>query len=559
MMLLKAATALLPVLVHRCIASTTKDFPTVDLGYARHAPTFVNTTSVNNISFATYSNIRFAEPPVGDLRFRAPVTPPPASHDVEDGVVPRNSTNCLQTWPAGFIAFPGLNGSTWGSEDCLFLDVLVPEGLEPASGGTGVPVLHWVYGGGYFSGGKDWVGGPEGLFDAMGPEEKFIVVASNYRLGQFGWMSSKTEPSMTPNAGLYDTWAALEWTRDHVHLFGGDPERVTAMGLSAGAGILQHFLAADTQGRGVPFHQVFLSSPGYRPLVDRSKEMTETYGLFLDATNCTDVACLRELPEEAMVEASKYMALTAPQGEWGAPGVGFTPVIDGDLVLDLPDRVLAENPQRSGRISRVIVGGMQNEGLGYANRTWPEFISLFARTPSNATIETIRKLYDTPTPVDPLLQTPFGDFYDEAIFSCHSYSTAKYWPSNPSDGSCSTCSQTETYRYEMSIPPATHGQDILYYFYTSAFADMEDVALEIPGANVVEDVALEFQKHLRRFIMGEDMEGWPQYHGEAPEAPPALINLTADGIETVVGGEELSLSERCETLMELWNKKEDGW
>lgn len=546
-MLLQAATALLSLL-HRCTASTPDDFPTVDLGYARHVPTFVNTTAVNNISFATYSNIRFAQPPVGDLRFKAPVTPPPTADDIQDGVVPLNSTNCLQTWPAGLIVPPGLNGSTWGSEDCLFLDVLVPEGLEPASDGTGVPVLHWLYGGGFITGAKDWIGGPGGLFDAMEPEEKFIIVASNYRLGQFGFMSSKTEPSITPNAGLYDAWAALEWTRDYVHLFGGDSQRVTAMGQSAGSGMIQHFLAADSRGEDVPFQQAILSSPGYRPRVDRSKEMTEVYELFLDATDCADVACLRELPEEAMVDASKYMALDAPQGEFAAPSIGPQPVIDGNLVLDLPDRVLAENPQRSGCITRVIAGGMQNEGLGWANRTWPDFVSAFARTPSDATIETIQALYEAPqnesasVPEDPLQQTPIGDFYADMHHSCHSYFTAEYWPSDTS---------TETYRYEMSIPPAAHGQDLNYYFYDSA---IEEIASDL----VMKEVALEFQANLRRFILGQDMEGWPQYHGESPTAP-ALINLTADGIVTVVGGEESLLAERCETLLELWGKEEDGW
>lgn len=203
---------------------------------------------------------------------------------------------------------------------------------------------------------------------------------------------------------------------------------------------------------------------------------------------------------------------------------------------------------------------MQNEGLGYENRTWPEFISAFARTPSNTTIETISKLYHTPekksdsSPGDPLQQTEFGDFYDEITFTCHSYFTAKYWPSDGSNRTRSTGSPAETYRYEMSIPPAAHGQDLSYYFYDAAFA----AAAGATGATVVEDVALEFQKYMRRFILGEDMGDWPEYHSETPSAP-ALFNLTADGIETVVGGEETSLSERCETQLELWGKQEDGW
>jgi hypothetical protein len=90
----------------------------------------------------------------------------------------------------------------------------------------------------------------------MTEDEKFIIVASNYRLGSLGWMSSDEEPSMTRNIGLYDGLAALQWTQANIHLFGGDGNRITAMGESAGAGIIEHLLAANTQGHAMPFDQV---------------------------------------------------------------------------------------------------------------------------------------------------------------------------------------------------------------------------------------------------------------------------------------------------------------
>lgn len=90
----------------------------------------------------------------------------------------------------------------------------------------------------------------------MTDDEKFIIVASNYRLGSLGWMSSDEEPSMTRNAGLYDALAALRWTQANIHWFGGDGHRITAMGESAGGGIIEHLLAASTQGNHMPFSQV---------------------------------------------------------------------------------------------------------------------------------------------------------------------------------------------------------------------------------------------------------------------------------------------------------------
>lgn len=444
---------------------------------------------------------------------------------------------------------PGMNGSTWGSEDCLFLDVMVPEGVDIESP---VPVLHWVFGGGYITGSKDWGGYPAALFDRMELDGKFIVVSSNYRLGQFGWMSSEMEPSMDENVGLYDVLAALEWTKDYVHLFGGDPERVTAMGQSAGSGILQHFLSANVQGREIPFQQAILSSPGYRPRINRSKEMTEVYEMFLGGTNCTDVSCLRELSEQEMVEASAYMALDVPQGEFGAPSIGPQPVIDGDLVTDIPDRILAENPGTSSYVSRVITGGMTNEGLGWANRTWPDFISNFARTPSESTIERIRNLYERPTnESSSSLQTPLGEFYDDIIHSCHTYFTATYWPETGSGDTNGDDERTEVYQYEVSVLPAAHGEDLFYYFYDPIIAEF--LEMDIPKG-----VALELQDYMRRFILGKDMGDWPEYHSKRSKGP-TWINLTASGIDTVVGEGGYSLAERCETLLGLLKKEEDGW
>jgi carboxylesterase type B len=166
-------------------SSSSHAFPIVDLGYARHVPTFMNTTAKYNITYATYGNIHFAQSPVSDLRFRAPVTPPPAVDGIQDGVVSGDGTVCLQTIPSRLTNPPGLNGTTLGGEDCLFLDVIVPEGLLPTTASTGVPVFHWIYGGGFIFGAKDIGPNPATLLDGMSPDKKFIVVASNYLLGAF--------------------------------------------------------------------------------------------------------------------------------------------------------------------------------------------------------------------------------------------------------------------------------------------------------------------------------------------------------------------------------------
>jgi carboxylesterase type B len=108
-----------------------------------HIPTSISTTSASNLTYATYANIRFAQPPTGDRRFRAPVTPPPKAHGIQDGKYPLNFTDCMMTAPPYYpFAFAG---TSWGHEDCLFLDVKVPAGVKK---GDKVPVLHWLYGAG---------------------------------------------------------------------------------------------------------------------------------------------------------------------------------------------------------------------------------------------------------------------------------------------------------------------------------------------------------------------------------------------------------------------------
>jgi carboxylesterase type B len=116
------------------------------------------------------------------------------------------------------------------SEDCLFLDVFVPEDVFSNAGqGYGAPVLVWIYGGGYTAGQKN--NNPAGLLAASGNSSNgdVIYVAMNYRLGALGWMggpSYQAEGGVS-NLGLYDQRFALEWVQENIHLFGGDKNRVS--------------------------------------------------------------------------------------------------------------------------------------------------------------------------------------------------------------------------------------------------------------------------------------------------------------------------------------------
>ncbi|XP_049861739.1 cholinesterase-like [Schistocerca gregaria] len=182
-------------------------------------------TSVYNTSYTAFLGIPYAVPPTGKLRFLAPQ---PAGN--WEGV--RNATqygsDCVQQ-----------DGS--GSEDCLYLNVYVPG--VPQKGGK-LPVMFYIYGGAFRTGsGSDQEYGPDFLVSYS-----VILVTVNYRLGQLCFLS--TGDAVAPgNAGLKDQRLALTWVQRNIARFGGDPQRVTVFGHSAGAlSSCYHFISPQSSG-----------------------------------------------------------------------------------------------------------------------------------------------------------------------------------------------------------------------------------------------------------------------------------------------------------------------
>ena len=121
---------------------------------------------------------------------------------------------------------------------------MVPQSIFDNRGnGSGAPVLFWIYGGGYTAGDKTTYGSPSGLLTRgeSNNASGVIYVSINYRLGAFGWLSGPTfQENGAANAGLLDQRFALEWVQQYIHLFGGDKDRVTVFGESAGGGSIMH-------------------------------------------------------------------------------------------------------------------------------------------------------------------------------------------------------------------------------------------------------------------------------------------------------------------------------
>jgi len=181
--------------------------------------------------FDTWSwlGIPYAQPPVGDLRWRAPRPPKPWEGKLEALAF---GAMCPQ------LPIPVVNDSDepWlGDEDCLYLNVSAPRAWSP--GDKPLPVMVWMHGGGNTVGSTD-------LYSAvrnLAARERVITVGIHYRLGVLGWLShpalrelAGNELDASGNFGTLDTIAALQWVQENIHAFGGDATNVTVFGESAG-------------------------------------------------------------------------------------------------------------------------------------------------------------------------------------------------------------------------------------------------------------------------------------------------------------------------------------
>ena len=295
-----------------------------------------------------FKGIPYAAPPAGELRWR-----PPRPVVAWEGV--RDASG------SGPICVQNRGRDVPQDEDCLFLNVWAPRETSAPR-----PVLFWIHGGGYTGG-----SGSTALYDGTRlAADGAVVVTINYRLNVFGFLAHPALSAESPhgasgNYGLLDVVAALEWVRDNVALFGGDPDRVTIFGESAGGGaVMSVMLIPAAEGL---FHRAIAQSNwinGWdRPLAApaRGWEAAEAQGLRVAAA--LGIAADAEDPLAAMRAASAADVLAASNADAGSPflrtGNVWAPNVDGRVV---PDDPLAM--YRAGRQHRVplLTGLNGNEG-----------------------------------------------------------------------------------------------------------------------------------------------------------------------------------------------------
>lgn len=320
-----------------------------------------------------FYGIPFAKPPIGPLRFRKPLPIEPW-HGVLNATVLPNS--CYQERYEYFPGFEGeemWNPNTNISEDCLYLNIWVPQrvklrhkGSEPPDSAerNGLPILVWIYGGGFMTGTATL-----DVYDAdiMAAMSSVIIASMQYRVGAFGFLylnkhfgsNSEEAPG---NMGLWDQALALRWLRDNAAAFGGDPDLITIFGESAGGSSASlHLISPVTRGlvrRGI-LQSGTLNAPWSYMTGEKAHEVAR---VLVDDCGCNSTM-LQENPARVMacmrsVDA-KTISVQQWNSYWGILGFPSAPTIDGIFLPKHPLDLLRESDFKD---TEIIIGNNENEG-----------------------------------------------------------------------------------------------------------------------------------------------------------------------------------------------------
>jgi len=384
-----------------------------------------------------YRGIPFAAPPVGDLRWRAPQ--PAVSWD---GVRQADSfaPSCMQ----------GGNPPSGKSEDCLYLNVWTPA----ESSDDRIPVLVWIYGGG-FGGGSTALPVHSGeKLAARG----VLLVSVAYRVGQLGFLahpelSAESPNQVSGNYGLLDMIAALQWINENIAAFGGDPNQVTIFGESAG-GIAVSMLSASPLANGL-FQGAISQSGGSFGPPRTTLFPGENVKLLSDAEQA-GVAWSASAGAASLAELRELDAASLPGGRdlsW--------PIIDG---WALPDDQYELYEAGNYNDTPILVGYNSDEGLSFPGGDTPEAHIAAARTRYGPFADDLLEAYPVGATTVP---RSARNLARDAAFGWHTWSWARL-QARTGDSNAYFYYFDQHPDYAQDSPQAgrgsPHGQDVAYVF-----------------------------------------------------------------------------------------------
>lgn len=458
-----------------------------------------------------YKGIPFAAPPVGDLRWKAP-----QPLEAWEGV--------KQTTEYAPAPMQGGNPVSGKSEDCLYLNVWTPA----KSINEKLPVLVWIYGGGFsFGSTSDPVHNGEHL-----ARKGVVLVSIAYRVGQLGFLADPELSAESPNGvsgnyGLLDQIAGLQWIQNNIAAFGGDPGQVTIFGESAG-GIAVSMLCASPLAKGL-FHGAISQSGGSfgptRPTTYPGENMKTLQQAEHDGIEYLKGFGLSSMEELRNLEAEKLI----PQG-WTMPG-GW-PIVDGYVIPDDQFRLYEAGNYND---VPVLIGYNSDEGLSFpAGRTPQEYI---------ANVQERFGPY-----ADSLIQAyPVGEnnvprsarnLMRDAAFGWHTWSWARLQ---------SKAGKSEVYFYYFDQHPeraegspqadhgTPHGVDVPFVFMNLDPANSNTTESDLEIAETMGTYWTNFAKY--GDPNGEGVLAWPAFSDENPEVMyltgPAPFVGAVPGVESL--------------------------
>ncbi|EPS26346.1 hypothetical protein PDE_01282 [Penicillium oxalicum 114-2] len=355
--------------------SLTTHSPVVDLGYSQYQGVALS----NDVD--EYLGMRYAAPPIRDLRFRGP-RDPEQMEGVQDATA--FGPICVGV---------GQHTTDSRGEDCLFVNVWRPSN---ATAESSLPVWLFIQGGGYADDSNFNYNGSDVVKQSGG---NIVFVNFNYRVGALGFLASEAvRRDGDLNAGLLDQRKLLAWVQRHIRQFGGDPQHVVIHGASAGAGSVAHHLTAYHGENMNLFAGVVAESP-FWPTLRTVAEMEFQYKRFAEDVGCgaaTDtLACLRAVDIATIMQYDVVMPFPggsdSPKPLWY-----FLPVVDGSLITDglynlfeqdqfvhVPLMVTsdtnegtafaynASSPQEVAQFLKNNYPGLNEEQLGRINQAYP--------------------------------------------------------------------------------------------------------------------------------------------------------------------------------------------
>ncbi|NEU99184.1 carboxylesterase/lipase family protein [Bradyrhizobium uaiense] len=403
-----------------------------------------------------FLGMRYAQPVIGNLRWKAPqpVLPSVATQDAT-----QFGNHCPQT--------ATIAGNASLTEDCLFLNVFTPNGSERDSDGGGThPVMVWIHGG-------SLVFSESNEFNPIKLVQRGVVVAIiNYRLGALGFLAhsaltGESSDRTSGNYGIEDQQAALKWVRRNIRAFGGNPEKVTLFGESAG-GASTLINMASPKARGL-FHRAIVESGGYMASQPTLAQAEATGSKFANAVGCNQanpagvLACLRNQTVSTILANQALLYV----------GFGPVPNVDGKILTQSFWAALA-----SGQFNRMPLmnGSNHDEGnifvaLDFDLSAGPVTSSTYAAaiggTISNpAAAPLVATHYQVPAQF-PSFDLGVGAVGTDAVFAC---------PARFADELASPFVPTFAYEFndekapQSFLPPvafsygATHAAELQYLF-----------------------------------------------------------------------------------------------